>query len=217
MPRPRNQDDEEGHHDEDRGAKAQKDPFHFRVDETKKRTATWSAGTRKIKAYSRLLPCQFFFYRLADQFAVHSGPGELRHHVLHYGAHILHCGRAHFGDGGFDGGNDISLANSPRHVGFDDDDFLSFFFGKLGTVSLLKRFDRVFALLDERAEDLQLFFFVEGAALFDLLVFEGGFHQAQGGETKLVSGAHGSDHVLLHLLGLGHGAIIVAPPQANTI
>src|SRR5215472_2659629 len=61
MPCPRNQDHEEGHHDEDRGAKAQKDPFHFWVDETQKKTVTCSAGTRKIKRTVAYFPVNSFF------------------------------------------------------------------------------------------------------------------------------------------------------------
>ena len=83
-------------------------------------------------------------------------------------------------------------------------------FGELGTIALLELLDRVFALLDHGAENLQLFFLVEQRAFVDFLVFQCGFHHAQRREAQLFFFAHGIDHVFLHLLSQTHAPIIVA-------
>ena len=71
-----------------------------------------------------------------------------------------------------------------------------------------KLFYRVFALLDEGIQYGVRFFFVERRHLFDLAMFERGFHHPQGGEALLLACLHGRGDILLNLFDQAHGGII---------
>src|SRR5208282_1625749 len=68
--------------------------------------------------------------------------------------------------------------------------------------------DRVFALLDQRGEDLLRLLVVKRRHLVDLAILERGLDHAQGGEALLFASLHGRDHVFLDLVDEGHGRII---------
>ncbi len=71
-----------------------------------------------------------------------------------------------------------------RHVGFDDGNLFGFLLGELRAVALLEGVDGILALLNQRAEDLQFFFFVEGGTLVDFLVLQSCLHHAKRGEAQ---------------------------------
>jgi hypothetical protein len=113
------------------------------------------------------------------------------------GAHLLHGASGGFGDGSGYGGIHLGFAGAGGEIGFDNREFLGFLVDEISAVAPCELVDRLFALLDERLQQLDGLGFVQGANFFRFLVLDRGLDAAEDTQAELVLCAHGAGKIFL--------------------
>jgi len=116
---------------------------------------------------------------VAKGFAVNDLAFEVSFRSFDYRAHLFDGVGARFGHGFGDGGVHFGVAGAGREIGLEDGELLGFFVDEVLTIAFSKLVDGLFALLDERLQDLDGFGLVERVNFFGFFVLDGGLDAAQ--------------------------------------
>ena len=141
---------------------------------------------------------------VAQGFAIHSLAFESGFGGFDDGAHLLDGGGGGFGDRFGDGAVHLGFAGAGGKVRFDDGELPSFLVSEVLAIALSELVDGFFALLDESLQELDGFWFVDGADFFGFLVLDGGLDAAEDAEAEFVFGAHGVGEIFLDFLRESH-------------
>src|SRR6185312_3156668 len=139
-------------------------------------------------------------------FPIHPHPRRRKpcHGILHHSPHVLHSRRTHFRDGGFHSGNNLRFSGGLGQISFDQYNLSRFFVRHFLPTALGELLDGLFALFDQRSQNLLRFFVIEWSHLLHFFILEGALDHAQGGELLLRTGFHCLSNIFLNLFNQAH-------------